>query len=85
MANPKVFSVLDSSTGIFGQPFLQVNRLQAMRSFSDLSKQEGQVMCQHPTDFCLMELGSFDDLTGQFVGLVAPQVVMTAVEGKEVK
>lgn len=61
-----IFSVRDSASELFGQPFYVPSRGVAMRSFADEVNRQAvdNALNQHPEDFILFELGSFDESTG---------------------
>lgn len=68
----KVFSIYDTKTEHFAQPFFQQTTGECIRSFTELSNDANTMPGKHPGDFSLMELGSYDDLTGTFTNLIAP-------------
>lgn len=63
-----VVAVRDRASDTFGNPFYVVSRGQAIRSFSDEVNRSASdnMLFQHPEDFDLYVLGSFDDDTGMF-------------------
>ena len=64
-------SVFDRKTGQFGQPFFVVAVGSAIRGVSDevngRGRQERSDLANHPEDFDLYEVGSFDTSTGNLV------------------
>ena len=58
------FSVFDKKASSYGTPFFVPTRGVALRSFSDLANDQRSVVAQHPEDFALYEVGSFDDIGG---------------------
>jgi len=78
-----VCAVMDSASGLFGQPFFVPATAAAVRGFSDaVGKAEDQSdLTKHPEDFTLFELGSFDDETGKFVNVPEPRQLL---RGKDV-
>jgi hypothetical protein len=79
----QIFVVKDRATDQFGNPMFLVAKGQAIRSFSDevnRSAPDNQIF-QHPDDFDLFELGSYDSNTGVFETHVPTLVVL----GKSVK
>lgn len=78
-----VCAVKDNASGLFGRPIFVAKAGQAMRSFSDEVNREApdNELHRHPEDFDLFCLGTFDDNTGELVGLVdGPNLI---VRGKD--
>lgn len=75
-----MFSLFDSKAQSFGQPFFFRNRGEALRAFTDLANDKKAMVGLHPEDFCLFALGEFDDQTGKFVVLKAPESMGLAQE-----
>lgn len=63
-----IFSVRDSASELYGQPFFVPSRGVALRSFADEANRAAadNALNQHPEDFILYELGTFDESTGAF-------------------
>lgn len=61
-------SIKDSAADAYGRPFFLPSIGVAIRSFTDEVNRaaEDNQIYQHPEDFDLFELGSFDDSTGKF-------------------
>lgn len=78
-----VVGVWDSAAGVYGRPAFFTSTGVAIRSFSDevKRKEEGNQMAQHPDDFSLHLLGTFDDVTGVLVADSSRQML---VRGKDV-
>jgi len=68
MIDMKMFSVFDTKSGIFFQPFFFRTIPEAIRSFTDEanSDPEKSMIAKHSTDYALYSLGDFDDTTGDF-------------------
>jgi len=60
-----VYSVRDSKSESFALPFFQVNKAVALRSFAGAVNNPQTGMGQHPNDYALFELGTWDDTTGR--------------------
>lgn len=56
----------------------------AVRGFVEALAQKGP-LTQYPEDYSLCELGTFDQATGVITGHPMPKVLMTAVEGLEIR
>lgn len=76
----KVYSVRDSKAESYGTPiFLPTDGL-ALRAFEDQVQREGSPLYDHPEDFCLFLLGTFDEHTGRLEPLEQPKSLGQAVE-----
>lgn len=62
----KVFSLLDTKTGIYNAPFFMAHIGLAVRAVAELAADLNTTVGRHPADFMLVDLGSFDDQTGAF-------------------
>lgn len=63
----KVFSVYDSKAQMFNVPYFANTTPQAIRSFSDLANDPQTLVCKHPGDFVLYEIGEYDDSNAKMV------------------
>lgn len=79
-----VVSIKDRAADAFGRPFYVPSVGVAIRSFQDEVNRaaEDNQMYQHPDDFDLYDLGSFDDNTGSFTLHETPTLLTL---GKQVK
>jgi len=68
----KVFAVHDSKLGAFLLPFYQLNSGMAVREFTDALKNPKSRFGMHPEDYCLYEIGEFDDEKGTFSNKIPP-------------
>lgn len=66
--NLRVYSVYDLKAKIFMQPFFSHNVATAGRMFSDTVNDSSTMLHKHPEDYCLYEIGGFDDETGELFG-----------------
>lgn len=79
----EIFAVRDRATDQFGNPMFLISSGQAIRSFTDevnRADKDNQIY-NHPDDFDLYYLGSFDTNVGSF-DVNVPRMVIV---GKEVK
>lgn len=68
----KIFCMYDVKAGHFIQPFAETSTIAALRGF-DVAVNEGKsTFARFPDDFCLMELASFDQQTGQLSPCPSP-------------
>lgn len=67
-----MFSILDGKSGIYNNPFPAVSRGVALRMFTDLVNDRKTTVSQHPEDYTICELGSFEDATGVMESHTSP-------------
>ena len=79
----KIYALNDSKIGDFGLPFFFQTSGQAVRFLADLVRDSKTVICQHPEDFRLYELGTYDNHTGTFTNLAAPDFIAKAADFTE--
>lgn len=79
----KVFALNDSKLGEFGQPFFFQAHGQAVRFLQDLTRDPKTSIAQHPEDFRLYQLGTYDPRTGQFENLISPEYLAKATDFTE--
>lgn len=58
-----IFSIFDSKACYFHTPIFVKSRGDAIRSFIESSNDKTHFVGKNPEDYCLFELGSFDDIT----------------------
>lgn len=75
----KVYSVKDAKAEVFNQPFMAMTPGQAERQFETLCNDEKSFVNKYPKDYDLYYLGTWDDSTGKYKPLDAPQHVVDAV------
>ncbi|WNK15050.1 MAG: nonstructural protein [Microvirus sp.] len=67
-----IYSVYDSKTEAFAQPFYMQTKGAAIRAFSELANNKDHQIGKYPSDYGLFELGHWDDVSGVFVSHVVP-------------
>lgn len=72
MAKLSVFAVYDSKVQAFASPFFMRAKGEAVRAFQEAVNDPSTSLCKYPEDFSLMELGEYDESTGQFSNCTAP-------------
>lgn len=65
----KVFSIYDSKAEVFAIPVFFRNAGEAIRAFQTAVGDAESPYCQHPEDYSLHEIGSFDEDSGALVAL----------------
>ena len=76
----QIFSVYDEKAAVFGTPIFLPHKGIAVREFSDIVLDKSSSIGKHPSDYKLMLLGEFDNVSGVFEGKAIPELVCTAVE-----
>lgn len=61
----KVFSIFDTKTQTYSNPFYALTAGAAIRTFGDAAKDIQSIISQHPADFLLYDIGEWDDHTGE--------------------
>lgn len=59
-----LYSVYDYKAQYHGNPFTSINHATAIREFSAACAQPGSQLYDHPTDFVLFAIATYDDQTG---------------------
>lgn len=59
-----LFSVYDSKSAIFSNPFTSLTKMTALRDFQTAATDGNSQISQYPEDFILFEIGTFDDEKG---------------------
>lgn len=75
-------SIRDQQLAAYGRPWYAPTTGSAIRSFQDEANNPDSMIHKHPEDYELVQLGTFDDETGQHQNLSAPRQLIT---GKTVK
>lgn len=65
----KLFAVVDRISGVYDGPHKAINEGQFLRSFSDTVRDPKSGIHNHPEDFYAVELGTFNDATGDVMPL----------------
>lgn len=71
MATLKIYALRDIRTEAFNRPMFLQNEAVLDRSIRDAMQDENSLLCSHPEDYQLFELGEYDEETGQITP-VAP-------------
>lgn len=81
MAVMQLYSVLDKKVGAYMPIFTMRSRGEAMRSFMDAVDSDTNGFRRHAEDYVLMQVGAFNDQTGEVLGDPAgPVAVMSALD-----
>lgn len=80
MAKIKMFCAYDGRLKIFMTPFFMMHTGQALRHWEEGVSDPSTMVCKHPADFVLFEVGEFDVDTGALAGPPHPVQIATALE-----
>lgn len=56
----KLFAIFDNKTNEYGLPVCYTNSAEAIRAFTDILHQKDTIYAQHPQDFALVEIGTYN-------------------------
>lgn len=76
----KMLTVLDTKGGYYKTPFFTKTTGDALRAFETIAKDPNHEIGKFPSDFTLMELGSWDDLKAKMSILENPIILANASE-----
>lgn len=79
-----VYCVRDAKVGAYMAPFFMRSRGEALRSWETVVNDPSTQFFKYPGDFCLFELGSFDEDSGSFDLHPSPLSLGLAVDVKRV-
>lgn len=75
-----VFSVYDEKAEFFGNPFFVTAPGQATRMFADLSKDKQTTVGNHPEDFTLYQVGTWNNTEAKLDSLATPKFIAKATD-----
>ena len=68
-----VFTMFDSATKVYHRPFHQLSDAEAIRTCRRMVNDDSTDVSHAPYDWVLFKLGEYDDNTGVFTCLPAPE------------
>jgi hypothetical protein len=80
MNNVILYSIYDTATQAFMQPFYMHNDASATRAFSDNVNSNESTISKHPDHYKLYKVGEWDDQKGQLTALPSPTFVIGAID-----
>lgn len=75
-----VFSIFDTKTGLYMQPFYMRTQGEAMRALMSVMQDVNHNFAKYPSDFVLFRLGTYDESSACFEMLNAPHSVCGLIE-----
>lgn len=79
------YGVKDQKASCFLYLHEATNHKTAIRSFGDGVRNPKSVISQHPEDYALYFLGTFDDVAGRWKNEITPQFLSDATEFSNLK
>lgn len=76
----KVYTIFDSAARIYLPPFHLTAHGEAVRAFKDAANSKSHYIGQHPGDYTLFHIGTYDDSTGRYIMLEAYENLGNALE-----
>ena len=73
-----VYAIHDSKAHSYLQPFFMHNNELAIRSFTDASMNPETQFNQHPLDYTLFHIGTYDDETSIITPQAPPEMLLTS-------
>lgn len=70
--NYKMYSIFDTKSRVYAQPWFSVNDATAIRSFSQVANDPSTQIFHHPEDFILYQIGHFSDDSGVCMATTPP-------------
>ena len=74
-----LYSVHDTLAGIYYMPFQTMAVQPAIRAFTDIVNDPNQSIYRNPSDYNLMQIGTFDDSTGMLSPFDKPEFIVNAL------
>lgn len=78
----KMYSIRDMKSETYGPPHAAPTHGAAERNFGTLVNQKETTIHQHPGDYDLFYIGTYDDNSGKFTALDAPEHIISAASLK---
>jgi len=78
----KIFSIHDSKAEAYLSPIYFKTSAEAIRAFSTACEDSSSQFFKYPSDFTLVELGEFDEISASIVTHTAPRILSNASEFK---
>lgn len=77
--NYNIYAVYDSAVNAYMRPFTMQSDGQALRGFTDESVNAESPVAQHPEDYALFRIGTYDERTGM-IEAIEPKCIGRAHE-----
>lgn len=70
------YVIYDSKARIYNKPFYFLNDQVALRAASDICSDQNSDVANHPEDFSMFKIGTYDDETAMLLQLSTPEIVV---------
>lgn len=77
--NHVIYTVFDSASGVYDRPFVANSDGSAVRAFGDICMSADHPIGQHPEDYSLYRIGTFDDNNA----VIKPEDRICLITGQE--
>jgi len=77
--NLNVFAIYDNAAAAYMTPFYLPSAGLAVRAFTDMANDPKSMVGRHPSDYCLYEMGIFNDSTGKHSQEKPPTEIIRAI------
>lgn len=67
----RAFTVYDSKVESYLRPFFMQTPAEAIRAFKETVNDGQSAFSKHPEDYTLLEVGTFDESTGELCSIIA--------------
>lgn len=78
-----MFAPFDSKLKVWMNPMFFMHSGQAERTWQEIANDPQSLVCKHPEDFTLFQVGEFNDETGEISSIHPPVQLMAAVAAKK--
>jgi len=82
MSQIRLFAIRDNKVGTYNNPFCASHLAQVTRDLTEVANDPKSMLCKHPQDFELYELGTFDSNTGAIDTEIKPRFLHNISEFK---
>lgn len=76
----KIFSVLDKKSNLWSRPMFVQSTGAMMRSFKDMANNKQEPIGQHPEDYYLYQIGTWNEFKGEIFKLKQNNIIGSALD-----
>lgn len=76
----KIFSILDKKANLWSRPMFVQSTGAMLRSYSDLANDKTQPVGQHPEDYYLYQIGTWNEYEGEIIKLEQNNILGSALD-----
>lgn len=78
-----LYTIYDKKSELYAPPFVELTDGTAIRVVTDLLNNSNSPFAKYPSDYTLVKVGSYDELTGIPSGDTPPETIMEILTIKE--